>query len=112
MRSVPIPHLYGSLHRYLLQRIPDDCDTRLMNLIVLMMGMFQSWSVQLNLIARQTPIRAKKLSIVKRLTRFLDNPAVQVRDWYHPFAALLLGSAGAVGAHSKSPGSGWKATSG
>jgi hypothetical protein len=97
MPSVTIPHLYRSLHSYLLQRIPDDCDTRLANLIYLMMGMFQSRSVQLNLVARKTPIRAKKLSIVKRLARFLDNPAVRVRDWYHPFAALLLGSAGTAG---------------
>jgi hypothetical protein len=69
----------------------------LTNLIYLMMGIFQSRSVQLNLIARKTPIRARKLSIVKRLARFLDNPAVRVRDWYHPFAELLLGSAGAAG---------------
>lgn len=97
MRSVPISHLYRSLHSYLLQRIPDDCDTRLANLIFLMMGLFQSRSVQLNLVARKTPIRAKKLSIVKRLARFLDNPAVRVRDWYHPFAQLLLDSAAQSG---------------
>ena len=97
MPSVAIPHLYRSLHTYLLQRIPDDCDTRLTNLIYLMMGIFQSGSVQLNLIARKTPIRAKKLSIVKRLARFLDNPQVRVRDWYHPFAEGLLRSAAAGG---------------
>lgn len=97
MRSIPIPQLYRSLHRYLLQGIPDDCDTRLTNLIYLMMGMFQSRSVQLNLIARKTPIRAKKLSIVKRLARFLDNGAVQVRQWYHPFAETLLHSAASGG---------------
>ena len=93
MPSIPIPHLYRSLHEYLMQRIPDDCDTRLTNLIFLMMGIFQSRSVQLNLVARKTPIRVQKLSIVKRLARFLDNPAVQVREWYHPFAESLLISA-------------------
>lgn len=97
MRSVPIPELYRSLHTYLLQRIPDECDTRLTNLIFLMMGIFQAGSVQLNLIARKTPIRAKKLSIVKRMARFLDNPAVRVRDWYHPFATLLLHAAANAG---------------
>jgi hypothetical protein len=97
MPSAPIPHLYRSLHRHLLQRIPDTCDTRLTNLIFLMMGIFQSRSIQLNLIARKTPIRARKLSIVKRLARFLDNPAVRVWEWYHPFAEQLLGSAGAAG---------------
>jgi len=93
MSSMPIPHLYRSLHEYLLQRIPDECDTRLTNLIFLMMGIFQSGSVQLNLVARKTPIRAQKLSIVKRLARFLDNPAVRVRAWYHPFAETVLRSA-------------------
>lgn len=93
MRSMSIPHLYSSLHEYLLQRIPDKCDTRLTNLIFVMMGIFQSRSVQLNLVARKTPVRAQKLSIVKRLTRFLDNPAVRVRTWYRPFAATLLRSA-------------------
>jgi len=93
MRSVAIPHLYRSLHEYLLQRIPDECDTRLTNLIFLMMGIFQSGSVPLNLVARKTPIRAQKLSIVKRLARFLDNPAVRVREWYHPFVEVLLRSA-------------------
>ena len=71
MRSLPIPQLYRSLHLYLMQRIPDDCDSRLTNLIYLMMGLFQSRSVQLHLVARKTPIRAKKLSIVKRFERFL-----------------------------------------
>ncbi len=93
MRSMPIPHRYRSLQEYLMQRIPDACDTRLSNLIFLMMGLFQSGSVQLNLVARKTPIRAQKLSIVRRLARFLDNPAVRVREWYHPFAETLLASA-------------------
>lgn len=93
MRSVPIPQLSRSLHEYLMQRIPDDCDTRLTNLIFLMMGIFQSGSVQLNLVAHKTPIRAQKLSIVKRLARFLNNPAGRVREWYPPFAALPLVSA-------------------
>lgn len=97
MRSMPIPHLYRSLHEYLMQRIPDECETRLTNLIFLMMGIFQSGSVQLNLVARKTPIRAQKLSIVKRLARFLDNGAVRVREWYHPFAELLLMSAANAG---------------
>lgn len=98
MRSQPIPELYRSLHGYLMQAIPDDCDTRLTNLIYLMMGIFQSGSVQLNQVARKTPIRAQKLSIVKRLVRFLDNPAVQVREWFHPFALPLLQSAANAGA--------------
>jgi Transposase DDE domain len=92
-----IPQLYRSLHSYLLQRIPDDCDSRLTNLIFLMSGIFLSRSVQLDVVARKVPVRAQKLSIARRLRRFLGNPAVQVREWYHPFASQLLASAGAAG---------------
>src|SRR5258707_9321518 len=97
MRPMPIPALYRSLHQYLMQRIPDECESRLSNMIYLMMGMFQARSVQLNLAARKVPIRAKKLSIVKRFGRFLNNGALRVRDWYHPFASALLSAAAVTG---------------
>lgn len=97
MRSVPISHLYRSLHSYLLQRLPDTDDTCLTNLIFLMMEIFQSKSVQLNLILHKTPILAKKLSIAKRLSRFLDNQVCGLLDWYHSFTVMLLGSAGISG---------------
>ena len=97
MPFLPISHLYRSLHRYLMQQIPDDCDTRLANLIYLMMGIFQAKSVQLPLVARTTAIRADKWSIVKRFERFLKNPAVGVRDWYRPFAEPVLRSAASGG---------------
>jgi hypothetical protein len=97
MPTKPIPEMYRSLHAYLLQRIPDDCDTRLTNLIYLMMGMFQARSVQLNLVARKTPVRAKKLSLVKRFGRFLNHAAVRVRDWYRPFAEGVLAAASVAG---------------
>lgn len=90
MKTIAIPALYRSLHEYLMQRIPDECDSRLTNLIWLMMGIFQARSVQLKLAARKVPIRAKQLSIVKRFGRFLDNGKVQVREWYSPFAIGML----------------------
>ncbi|GEM_PF-2378170 len=76
MPPMSIPQLYRSLHSYLLKRIPDDCDSRLTNLIYLMMGMFLGGSVQLPKIARKLPLRQQKWSIVKRLSRFLDNPVL------------------------------------
>ena len=97
MRSMPIPELYRTLHKYLMPRISDECDSRLTNLIWLMMGMFLSSSVQLNLVARKVPLRVQKLSIVKRLARFLDNGAVRVRAWYEPTARMLLQAAGSAG---------------
>jgi len=95
--TIAIPALYRSLHEYLMQRIPDECDSRLTNMIWLMMGIFQARSVQLNLAARKVPIRAKKLSIVKRFGRFVNNGAVRVREWYHPFASALLVTAAMAG---------------
>src|SRR5664279_3989275 len=97
MKTIAIPALYRSLHEYLMQRIPDDCESRLTNMIWLMMGIFQARSVQLNLAARKVPIRAKKLSIVKRFGRFLGNRAIRVREWYHPFATMMLRAAAVAG---------------
>src|SRR5260221_12462267 len=97
MRNIAIPRLYSSFHEYVMQRIPDECETRSMNLIWLMLGVFQSRSVQLNLVARKVPVRAKKLSLVKRFGRFLDNAAVRVRSWYDPFVRPLLRAAASTG---------------
>jgi len=97
MKTIAIPALYRSLHEYLMQRIPDECDSRLANLIWLMMGIFQARSVQLKLAARKVPIRAKQLSIVTRFGRFLNNEGVLVRHWYRPFAAQLLMAAATAG---------------
>ncbi|UCC62508.1 MAG: IS4 family transposase [Anaerolineae bacterium] len=59
--------------------------------------MYKARSVYLSLIARQFPIRAKKLSLVRRLERFLDNGAIRVREWYKPVAASLLKAASSDG---------------
>src|SRR5512145_2406419 len=93
MRSMPIPELYRSLHGYLLQTLPDDCDSRLTNLIYLMLGLFQARSVHLNWIARQIPVRAQKLS----LERVRQNPTVPVRISYQPFIQPVLQSAANAG---------------
>jgi hypothetical protein len=97
MRSIPIPEFYRIWQSRLLQDVPDECDSRMANLIWLMMGIYLAGSVQLDLIARKVPIRAKKLSIVKRLHRFLDNKAVHVRTWYAATAIRLIQSAAAGG---------------
>jgi Transposase DDE domain len=92
-----LPQLYSSLQQFIEQTLPDRCRTRVANLLWMMSGIFLSRSVQLNHLAGKVPIRAKKLSTVKRFSRFLDNPAVQARIWYEPFARWLLHSAGSSG---------------
>jgi len=82
MKPIAIPARYRSLHEYRMQRIPDECDSRLTNLIWLMMGIFQARSVQMKWAARKVAIHAKQLSLVKRFGRFLSNRKVQVREWY------------------------------
>jgi hypothetical protein len=62
-----------------------------------MVGIFVSQSVYLSVIARKLLIRARKLSIAKRLERFLDNESIDVRAWYHPWASWLIQSASVGG---------------
>ena len=63
------------------QQIPDQCESRLTNMALLIVGIFTSQSVYLSVLARKLPIRANKLSLTKRLERFLDNSAVNVEVW-------------------------------
>lgn len=88
---------YGKWQRMLKQLIPDTCSSRLSNLVLLIVGIFESQSVHLSVIARKLPIRAKKLSLAKRLERFVANAAVEVEKWYHPWASWLIQSASAGG---------------
>jgi hypothetical protein len=46
--------------------------------------------VQLSKVAGKIPGCAKLVSITRRLSRFLDNPAVNVREWYQPIAQQWL----------------------
>lgn len=89
--------LYGIWKQRLEQLLPEDCPTRLMNMLWLMMGMYQAQTVYLTQIARKLPLRAQKLSLDKRLRRFLANTAVDVQAWYHPWADWLIRSAASGG---------------
>ena len=46
--------------------------------------------MHLSKVAGKIPGSAKLVSITRRLSRFLDNPAVQVREWYEPIARPWL----------------------
>jgi hypothetical protein len=94
---LPNSQLYRLWRKRLSQLAPDECQTRLANMLWLVVGLYKARSVYLSLIARQFPIRAKKLSLVRRLERFLDNGAVRVREWYTPVAMGLLKAASSGG---------------
>jgi len=84
--------LYHTWFEQVRQLLPNERITRVRNFVWLMVGIYQSKSVHLSDIASKIPGRAKELSIVRRLSRFLSNPAVRVREWYAPIARNLLQS--------------------
>jgi hypothetical protein len=72
------------LYHTWLQRIcelrPAQRITQVRNFVWLMIGIYESRSVTLSKIACKIPGSALLLSTVKRLSRFLENPAIRVRS--------------------------------
>lgn len=98
MPSNSVP--YRIWRKRLSQLIPDNCQYRryrLTNMLILVVGIYKARSVHLSLIARQVPIRVRKLSLERRLRRFLNNGAIRVREWYRPLAKALLTAASVSG---------------
>ncbi len=87
---MPTNHLYHTWIRQILELHPEERITRVKNFVWLMIGIYKSRSVYLSNIAGEIPGQAKLTSITKRLSRFLDNPAVRVRQWYEPIARQWL----------------------
>ena len=97
MQLQPFQRVYGSLYLRLVQLWPDECDSRVVNMVYLLMGIWGARSVQTGRIAAYIPVLAKKMSIVRRLERFLDNGAVRVKAWYKPIALGIIAAASVVG---------------
>ncbi|HET7089728.1 MAG TPA: IS4 family transposase [Anaerolineae bacterium] len=83
--------LYRTWRTRLAEYIPDECSTRQTNLLWLIVGLYLARSVYASAIVRQWPVVAKVVSLTRRLSRFLDNPAVEVRTWYRATAQQVLG---------------------
>lgn len=77
----------------ILQLRPSERITRVHNMAHLIAGIFESKSVHLSKVATKIVSTATLLSVTRRLSRFLDNPAVRVREWYAPIVCDLLQSA-------------------
>jgi hypothetical protein len=69
---------------------PTERITRIRNFTWLIIGIHQSRSVYLSRIAGKIPGDVKLLSLVQRMSRFLSNPAIDVRNWYEPIAREWL----------------------
>src|SRR5271157_642537 len=82
--------LYDTWLRRFCELRPQQRITQIRNFVWLMIGIYQSHSVCLSKIAGKIPGPAMLVSSTRRLSRFLDNPAVHVREWYQPIAQHWL----------------------
>lgn len=87
---MPIPELYHTCHKMLRELRPEERITRIRNLSWLMVGLYESRSVHLSKVAEKIPGTACLPSLTRRMRRLLDNPAIQVRDWYEPLAKAII----------------------
>lgn len=83
---MPTNRLYHTWMREICELRPHERVTRLRNFVWLIVGIYQSRSVHLSKVAGKVPGLANLVSITRRLSRFLDNPVVRVREWYEPIA--------------------------
>ena len=75
-----INHLYHTWFERIERLRPGERVTRLRNLAWLLVGICRSKSVRLSKVALKIPGDANTLSITRRLSRFLDNPGIRVRE--------------------------------
>jgi hypothetical protein len=87
---MPTNRLYDTWKRRIVELRPGQRITQVRNFAWLMVGIFQSRSVNLSRIAGKVPSSAKLLSLTRRLSRLLANPAIRVREWYEPIAREWL----------------------
>ena len=69
---------------------PGERVTRLRNLTWLLVGLYSAQAVHLSKVAAKMPGLSYLPSRIRRLSRLLDNPAIQVRAWYQPIARGIL----------------------
>jgi len=87
---MPINELYHTWFMKIRQLQPTERITRIRNFTWLIVGIQQSRSVYLSRIAGKMPGKMKLLSFIQRLSRFLDNPAIDVHAWYEPIGRSWL----------------------
>ena len=87
---MPVYELYSKWSQRLQQLVPDERKTRRRNMAWLLAGLFLSQLVYVRKIAEKLPWSCTLPSATRRLSRFLQNHRVRVRDWYEPVARRLL----------------------
>jgi hypothetical protein len=81
--SMPINTLYDTWFSRIRELRPGQRITQIRAFVWLLVGIFQSRSVNLSRIAGKIPGIAKLVSVTRRLSRLLENESIQVRDWYN-----------------------------
>lgn len=92
-----IIQLYNTVITKVKQIVPTQHAYRKRNLTWLITGMFHARSVHLSKIANRIPSNSQRESLVRRLSRFIQNPQVRVREWYESVARQLLAAAAEAG---------------
>ena len=87
---MPINETYRTWIQRICEVRPKQRITQVQNFVWLVVGIYHSRSVNLSRIAGKVLSTAKNVSIVRRLSRFLANPAIDVRKWYKPIAQAWL----------------------
>ena len=87
---MPTNPLYHTWFQRIRELRPVQRITQVRNFTWLIVGIYLSRSVHLSKVAGKIPGPAKLVSITRRMSRFLDNPAVRVREWYEPIAQQWL----------------------
>ena len=87
---MPINETYRTWIQRICELRPKQRKTQVQNFVWLVVGIFHSHSVSLSQIAGKVMSSAKNVSTVRRLSRFLASPAVDVRSWYRSIAKAWL----------------------
>lgn len=87
---MPINRLYHIWFQRIEQLWSHLRITQKRNLANLLVGIYLSKSVALNAIAIKIPGQALEVSVQRRISRFLGNPAIRVRACYDPLIEPLL----------------------
>jgi hypothetical protein len=90
--KMPSNRLYNTIFKWINQQWPGWRVTQKRNLAWLLVGIYLAKSVLLSKIALEIPGQAVEVSVIKRLSRFLGNPVLQVRTCYDPLVQPLLQS--------------------
>jgi hypothetical protein len=83
---MPINSLYHTWFGRIRELRPGQRITQVRAFVWLLVGIFNSRSVNLSRIAERIPGEAFLVSVTRRLSRLLANPAIVVREWYEPIA--------------------------